>query len=202
MSSVDIAAVILADGKNSRIKQEKSLLKFGNLHLIEAQIALLSPILSQIYIVTSKLPIMRKLPQYRSFQDQFKNCGPLAGIHTALLHCETESVFVFACDMPNLNRKLIEKQLMEYQNSTCDAFVPRHLEGIEPLHAIYSKSCLDSIENNLQQKLCSVRSFYERINVRYFEVDEQQIEYFHNINTHHDLQQAANYLNCKVSNPL
>lgn len=197
-----IAAVILADGHNTRLQQEKSLLKLGNLHLIETQIELLSDIFSQLYVVTSKTVLKQKLPHIPTISDQYRNCGPLGGIHAALLHCEAESVFVFACDMPNLSRELIEKQITEYRKSTCDALVPLHSEGLEPLHAIYAKSCLFPIESNLKQNLCSVRSFYERIQVRYLDLNAEWIKNFYNINTHHDLRKAEIYLNCKVSNPL
>ena len=197
-----ISAAILADGRNSRIKQEKSLLKFGNLHLIETQLELLSKIFADIAIVTSKEILHRLLPDFPKIEDKFKQCGPLAGIHTALLHSEAESVFIFACDMPNLSRELIELQMEEYGKKICDALVPRHREGIEPLHAIYAKSCLFPIENNLKQNLCSVRSFYDRINVRFLAVTDNRIKNFHNINTHHDLREAESYLNCKVSNPV
>lgn len=197
-----ISAAILADGRNSRIQREKSLLKFGNLHLIETQLELLSEIFDDITIVTSKEILQRLLPGVPKIQDIFKHCGPLAGIHTALLHSEAESVFIFACDMPNLSRELIKLQIEEYGKSACDALLPRHREGIEPLHAIYAKSCLFPIENNLKQNLCSVRSFYDRINVRFLDVTDSQIKNFHNINTHHDLQEAESYLNCRVSNPV
>lgn len=197
-----ISAAILADGRNSRIQQEKSLLKLGNLHLIEAQIEILDRIFSDIHIVTSKPILQQKLPQIPKIQDKYHNCGPLGGIHTALLHCEAESVFIFACDMPNLNGELIELQLEKYRKTACDALVPRHREGIEPLHAIYAKSCLFPIESNLRRNECSVRSFYEKIKLRFWNVSEKNIEYFYNINTHHDLQKAQIYLNCKVSNPL
>lgn len=197
----DIAAVILADGKNSRIKQEKSLLKIGDLSLIEAQIKLLSTIFSKLYIVTSKPALKHKLPNIPQIQDYYKNCGPLGGIHSALLHSELDNVFIFACDMPNLSSELIRWQIDKYRSISCDALVPYHRDGIEPLHSIYARSCLFPIESNLKQNLCSVRSFYKRINVRFLDVADEQILHFHNINTHNDLQEAEKYLNSKVLYP-
>lgn len=193
----DMAAVILADGRNSRIQQEKSLLKFGNLHLIESQLEVLSAIFSQIYIATSKAILQQKLPHIPKIQDQYLNCGPLGGIHTALLNCKTASVFIFACDMPNLNSELIEFQIEKYQEITCDALIPKHREGIEPLHAIYAKSCLFPIENNLRRNLCSVRSFYEKINVSFLEIEKNKIKYFYNINTQKDFSKVNSYLSSK-----
>jgi molybdopterin-guanine dinucleotide biosynthesis protein A len=198
----DMAAVILADGRNSRIQQEKSLLKFGNLYLIESQVEVLSSIFSQIYIATSKAVLQQKLPHIPKIQDQYLNCGPLGGIHTALLNSKADSVFVFACDMPNLNRKLIEFQIEEYQKITCDALIPRHREGIEPLHAIYAKACLFPIEYNLRRNLCSVRSFYEKINVNFLQIEKNKIKYFYNINTHQDFCRASSYLSSKKSYPV
>jgi molybdopterin-guanine dinucleotide biosynthesis protein A len=199
---MNISAAILADGQNSRIKMEKSLIKFGDIHLIEKQVNLLNRIFSRIIIVTSKSVIKEKLTDLTYVQDQFPQCGPLGGIHSALLNCTDQAVFVFACDMPNLRLDIIQKQIEFYKSKPCDALVPRHCEGIEPLHAIYARTCLFAIENNLRNRIFSVRSFYDQINMQYIPVDPENIRYYHNINTHNDLQKAENYLNCKVSNPL
>jgi molybdenum cofactor guanylyltransferase len=195
--TVDMAAVILADGRNSRIQQEKSLLKFGNLHLIESQLEVLSAIFSQIYIATSKAILQQKLPHIPKIQDQYLNCGPLGGIHAALLNSKTDSVFIFACDMPNLNSELIKSQIKKYHEITCDALIPKHRQGIEPLHAIYAKSCLFPIEKNLRRNLCSVRSFYEKINVSFLKIEEDKINSFYNINTHQDFYRASSFIGSK-----
>ena len=184
----DISAVILAGGKNSRIQQEKSLIKIKGNHIIDKQVKLLENIFENIIIVTNKEEIKRKFSNLKIVEDEFKNCGPLGGIHTSLKNSDTEAIFVFACDMPCLNPSIILQQIAIYRSTTCDILVPRHDEGIEPLHAIYSKTNLPYLEKCLNADRYSVRSFYSKVNAKYFELEKIYINCFYNINTYADLK--------------
>jgi len=191
MKIKDISVVILAGGKNSRIKKEKSLLKINGDHLIDKQVQLLSNIFENIIIVTSKDEIKRKFPDLLIVEDEFKNCGPLGGIHTAMKHASTSSIFVFACDMPNLTNSIILQQVATFRNTTCDILVPRHEEGIEPLHAIYSNTNLPFLEKCLVAGRYSVRSFYNQVNAGYLDLEAKHINGFFNINTYADLKKIV-----------
>ncbi len=102
-------------------------------------------------------------------------------------HSKTEAVFVFACDMPYLESSAILRQIAAFQNTSCEVMVPRHTDGIEPLHAIYSRSNLPYLEECLQTGRYSVRSFYGRTKARYFDIEDTSC--FLNINTFNDLKQ-------------
>ncbi len=184
----DITAVILAGGNNSRIQQEKSLIKIQGNHLIDKQVVLLESIFENIIISTSKETLRSKFPNLQIVEDEFINCGPLGGIHAAMKHSQTEAVFVFACDMPYLEASIIHRQIAVYRNTDVDILVPQHEEGIEPLHAIYSKANLPYLEECLTSGRYSVRSFYSRSNAGYLDFEKEYIKYFFNINTHTDLQ--------------
>ena len=97
---------------------------------------------------------------------------------------------VFACDMPNLSPILINSEINEFHKfaGKFQALVPKHFEGIEPLHAIYSKSVLKNIEENLLAGIYSVRSFYEKINIKYWEVEDKFVCNFINVNCPEDLE--------------
>jgi len=184
----EITAVVLAGGKGSRINRDKTLLKVGNLLLLEKTTALLKEMFAEVIIVVAGDFVRKNFTDYKIVTDEFQNCGPLAGIHIALKNAAEKAIFVFACDMPNLNSEIIQRQLLTFENSRFDAIVPKHNEGIEPLHAIYAKSCLPAIEKNLKQKNYSVRSFFREIKVGYLEFGISEIKYFFNINTEHDLK--------------
>ena len=64
------------------------------------------------------------------------------------------------------------------------------------------KDCLPQIEEKLKNNYCSIRGFYKKINLKYFNVEETKIEYFFNINTQHDLirYEINNYRLKKASN--
>ena len=183
----DITAVILAGGKNSRLQVEKSLLTIDGCHLIDRQVMLLKEIFEKIIIVSSKIEIKHKFPDLKIVEDKFKDCGPLGGIHAAMQEADTNSIFVFACDMPFLNKKTIHKQIAVFQNSNIQILVPRNSNGIEPLHAIYSVSNIKQLENCLNTKRFSVRSFYEKSKTSYIDFNDSHRKDFYNINTAKDL---------------
>jgi molybdopterin-guanine dinucleotide biosynthesis protein A len=181
-----ITAVILADGKCARFGTEKSLILVENQPLFSRNIQLLSNIFSQVMMVTSKPALIKSYPQIQAAEDIFKQCGPLGGIHAALTNIKTDYAFVFACDMPYLNQELIELQAFSFLSANCDVFVPKHEQGIEPLHAIYSKNCLSFIAGQLERKVCPIREFYSEVDTKYFEVPLHLTQSFFNINTLHD----------------
>jgi molybdopterin-guanine dinucleotide biosynthesis protein A len=188
MKIKNITAVILAGGKNTRIQQEKSLIKIQGNHLIDKQVKLLKSIFETIIISTGKEALKSKFPTLQTVEDEYVDCGPLGGIQAAMKHAQTEAVFVFACDMPCLDVNVILRQIEVYRNSNVDILVPKHAEGIEPLHAIYSRANLPFLEECLQNGRYSVRSFYAKSNASYLHFEPEYINNFFNINTQRDLQ--------------
>ena len=191
MKIKNITAVILAGGKNTRIQREKSLIKIQGDHLIDKQVTLLESIFENIIISTSKEAIISKFPSLQIVKDEYLHCGPLGGIHAAMKHAQTDAVFVFACDMPNLDANVILRQIEAYRDSNVDILVPKHAEGIEPLHAIYSRSNLPFLEECLNAGNYSVRSFYARSSAGFLDFDTRYINNFYNINTQRDLQKIV-----------
>ncbi len=96
--------------------------------------------------------------------------------------------------MPFLNTELL--RYMIELSPDFDAVVPRLEEGmVEPLHAIYSKSCLGSIKTQLECNQLRVNFFLDTVCVRYVEraecqrLDPQLLSFF-NVNYQADLDQA------------
>jgi len=196
-----ITAAILAGGKNKRIATEKSLLQISNVVLIDKIVGLLENIFPELIIITGKESLKKRFPEHKTVDDYYKNCGPLAGIHAALKTASSDAVFVFACDMPNLNSGLIRNMSDYYinQKDTPKLLVPRHKEGYEPLHALYNLSLLPLIEKQLSQQNNKISSFYSLIGTEYYDVPDNYIPIFYNINTKEDLlklsqTQQASYL--------
>jgi molybdopterin-guanine dinucleotide biosynthesis protein A len=89
--------------------------------------------------------------------DRFPGCGPLAGIHAALLASRHPHVFVAACDMPGLDPDVIRFLLARI--GTADAVVPCWEGDVEPLHAVYAARCLPAIEASLRAGRHALRDF-------------------------------------------
>ena len=184
-----LSAAILAGGLNSRIAVEKSLLKFGDSTLIGRNLTLLNSLFSETIIVTDKKSIRERYPQNVFCSDFYSGCGPLSGIHSALKTASEDAVFVFACDMPNLNPELINDMMSFYsQQEQCKILVPCHSRGYEPLHAIYHRDCLKTIEDHLAIKALKITSVFKILNVTEYSVPSERCNTFFNINTRDDLQ--------------
>ncbi|MBI2850110.1 MAG: molybdenum cofactor guanylyltransferase [Chloroflexi bacterium] len=187
--------IILAGGKNLRLGKIKALQTIGGKSLVERAIERLRPIVSQIFIVTSaERAGLLDAGEAKILTDLYPGHGPLGGIYTGLAAAQTSHGIVVACDMPFLNTKLLGHMLAIAADF--DAVVPRVDGGmIEPLHAVYSRKCLDKMKARLDNKQLSVESFIKTLNVRYIDPEESQqfdprLLSFFNINYQADLERA------------
>ncbi len=189
-------AIILAGGRNRRLGRNKALEIIGGKALIERVVERLDPLTSQILIVTSReqsdLPAAGKA---EILVDIYPGKGPLGGIYTGLLASQSSRSIVVACDMPFINTALL-RYMIELSRGFY-AVIPRLGEGMmEPLHAIYSKSCLGNMKTQLERNQLDTYSILNTVRVRYVEraecqrFDPQLLSFF-NINCQSDLDQAV-----------
>ena len=130
--------------------------------------------------------------------------GPLGGIHAALKASSEDAIFVFAGDMPFLDKEIISDQINEFNKRQYDVLIPEVDLFIEPLHAIYRKSTLNHLERFLfEGKSRAVRDFLSEVNVGYLQMpktDKTEIA-FANINSPSDLAKI-NLKSSLVLNPM
>ena len=185
-----VTVAIMAGGQSSRMGRDKSFVLFEGQPLIERVRDCVTDLGDELILITNKpaeyahlgLPI---------YGDVIPDCGPLGGIYTAVHHASYPHTLVVACDMPWLNRGLL--QYMISLRETADIVVPRWENFPEPLHAVYGKACLPAMYEKLQAQQLKITGFFGRMSVRF--VDREEIERwdedgrsFTNINTPHDLQ--------------
>lgn len=185
----DITGVILAGGRSTRMGRDKALLQFQGKPFIQHVADTLRSVFNEVIIVSDHgeryafldLPI---------FDDRFKSCGPLGGIHSALIHVKTVAVFVLSCDLPLVGREIIQRVL----DSSMDCgIVVVSCEGrIQPLCGYYHRSCLGSLKEHLAHGQFRVLTFLEDENAFIISVDELTpngtISPLMNVNTLEDYQ--------------
>ena len=195
MQDMKVTAIILAGGKNLRLGRPKATEIISGKSIVERVIERLSPLAGQMLIVTgSERTDLPGTGDAQFLTDLYPGYGPLGGIYTGLAASRASHSIVVACDMPFLNTKLLG--YMIEQAGDFDAVVPR-LDGgmIEPLHAVYSRSCLERMKTQLDNKQLSIRDVIKTLNVRYLEPSESQqldpkLLSFFNINYQADLERA------------
>jgi molybdopterin-guanine dinucleotide biosynthesis protein A len=193
-SEKGITTVVMAGGKSSRMGTDKAFVPLLGKPLIEHVLERIGGIGQEEIIITNQPEDYEHLNR-PMFQDIIPKSGPLGGLHTALVHANYPYILVTACDMPWLNRSLLE--YMVSLRHRAQAIVPRWHDFPEPLHAVYSKSCLVPIEEQLTSGSFKMISFYEDIEVHFLDEDEiarfdPQGRSFSNINTPDDLARADN----------
>jgi molybdopterin-guanine dinucleotide biosynthesis protein A len=89
----------------------------------------------------------------------------------------------------------IKKAVVQYlikNTEGYDVIAPRTIDGLQPLHAIYSKKCLIPIKNILEKGNYKIIDFYDMVNIKIIEEDDFHSldplrESFINVNTPEEL---------------
>lgn len=180
-----VTGVILAGGKSSRMGSDKALLPYCGGRFIEAIIRQLSELFIEVLVVTNSPEQYSFLP-CRKVADIFPGFGVLAGLHSGLYHSNSEHVFAVACDMPYLNSALIRRLVsLRWSN---DVVIPESGKGVEPLHALYSRRCLEPMTAAMAGGARRIISFFPEVRVRTFSRSDVAMfdpayDSFRNINT-------------------
>ena len=186
----------MAGGQSKRLGRNKAIEPIGQEVLIERVINRLSQVTSETIVVVADDSKVADLPLpswVRTASDLYPGSGSLGGIFTGLTFARGRLGVVTACDMPFINIALV--RFMVDLISDYDAVVPIVDGRPEPLHAVYSKTCLDAIEQQLGKGLLKIAGFFDLVNVAF--VGEEHIRAldpdllsFFNINTQEDLDKA------------
>ncbi len=191
-----MTGLILAGGKSKRMGQEKALLPLGNKTLIERVADALGCVCDPIIIVTNT-PSNYSFLGLEMVGDLIVGHGALSGIHAGLFFSPTPRAFVIGCDMPLVNPALV-RLLME-QKAKWDVIVPSVGEFLEPLHAVYSKRCLPTMEKFLLSGGRRILDLYPKLKVlRVSEAELRKVDpellSFSNVNTPDDLSKVEGLL--------
>jgi molybdopterin-guanine dinucleotide biosynthesis protein A len=193
---LETSCIVLAGGKSLRLGYDKVLEIIGNTSLLERVISRVSLLSSEVIIVTANEPTNFELvdyPKLRILCDIYPGKGPIGGIYTGLVTSTSFYNLVVASDMPFLNQALL--RYMTQLSANFDLVVPRVGNLVEPLHAVYTKKCLATIEQMIKQDKLSVNQLFHLVKTRYVETEEierfdpKHLSFF-NINTKADLKRA------------
>lgn len=191
-----VTSIVLAGGKSFRMGGCKAMEILHGKSLLECVIEQLKLLSSRVLIVTSQDQAnLLHTSEAEVVVDVYSGKGPLAGIYTGLLTSNSTYNIVVACDMPFLKVELLRYMLELSQGF--DAVIPRlGEEKIEPLHAVYSRSCLNTIRTELEHNRLKISYMLDNLCVRYIErvecqrFDPQLLTFF-NINSLSDMEQAT-----------
>ena len=128
----------------------KSLLKIGELTIIERVRDLMKSLFNEVILITND-PADYKFLSIPIFEDLFKHKGPLAGIHSGLINSSSENNFIISCDLPFITVEMI-KYIVDFK--TDKLITVAKADGyIQQLAGKYSKECVYEAEKILNEQL-------------------------------------------------
>ena len=155
-----VTGVILAGGESRRMGSDKSLLPLTGARFIDHVYRSMAELFNEVIIVTNSPGLYKEIP-CRKVPDIYYAQGALAGLHSGLLHAKSDKIFVVACDMPFITPAVV-KEICAHGDEG-DVVIPYSSNGHEPLHALYTKSCLPAMEEVLDNGVKRIIKFFDKV---------------------------------------
>jgi molybdopterin-guanine dinucleotide biosynthesis protein A len=163
-------AVILAGGRSRRMGRDKLTLPYGNETLLQRAARIYSGYFDKLYLSVGDSAKYADTDIER-IEDLFRDCGPMAGLHAALLKTNAAGVFLIAADLPFANP--MAARFITERGRGRDACILKTDDGhCEPLFGYYAKSMLSHAQKALEAGIYSMTALYRHADVRFVSVAE------------------------------
>jgi molybdopterin-guanine dinucleotide biosynthesis protein A len=137
---------------------DKAVLRVSGSTLLERAVADLESIAAETLLACG--PSARYAELGRPLvTDRHADGGPLAGIEAALARARTEWLAVLACDMPRADPRVLLAVLERAEKEDLDGCFLETANGVEPLCAVYRRTCLASMSTALASGERKITSF-------------------------------------------
>jgi molybdopterin-guanine dinucleotide biosynthesis protein A len=196
-SQITTGAAILAGGQSRRLGTNKALLRLraDGPTIIELVVTRIMDSGIESPLLITNTPDEYAFLGLKTLPDDIPGAGPLGGIVTALSHSPHDRVLVVGCDLPFLSPALL--RYMATLPNRGAAIVPRWhdyagQERLEPLHSIYSKSCIEAIRKEIASGNLKLTDFLQTIRTTFIDEStlkryDPDLSSFCNINTPEEL---------------
>jgi molybdenum cofactor guanylyltransferase len=190
--AVNIACAILAGGRSIRMGKDKAVLTLGDRSLINHVYDKARRVFDRVIILSNHHNHFEEIDA-PVLPDVLPIKGSIVGVVSALIYTSAPYVCVLACDMPNLSEQALAYMANEVHGE--DVIIPRTVYGYEPLHAIYSRSCISPFLTSIGRNRLKVGSVFPYVSVRELRDEAPFLQdgrlVFTNINTQEDLLAAS-----------
>jgi len=191
---VGITGVVLAGGLSTRLGHDKAVIRLHGEQgpdLLVRTAALLEPLVDEVWI--SCRPGRCVTGPYLRIYDEVQGLGPFGGVMTALRAAQGP-VLVLSCDLPFMERtlleRLLERRVARHPEALMTTFRQEETGFIESLVAVYEYACLPFFEDALTDgvhKLSRVIPAERREDIVY--TQNEALPFF-NVNYPADLEMA------------
>ncbi|RUT33339.1 molybdenum cofactor guanylyltransferase [Paenibacillus zeisoli] len=179
---MNVTGIVIAGGRSSRMGRNKALLPIGGLPLIERLVREMEQITDRLIIISNDEAPYRYLGK-EIIPDLYKQAGPLAGIHAGLSASESSWNLITACDMPFVNKAALHRLRLEAEticaieqelssSEPTEAVIPRNLDGVLPLLAVYNRSVLPDLDAALREEQLRLIPWTQTLRAAYIPASE------------------------------
>lgn len=198
--STDVTGVVLAGGKSRRMGRDKRFLEVGGQALLERVCDVVASLFTECLLSVAEPTSELEAMGHRLVFDEIPDCASLGGLYTGLLSATYSRIFVVACDMPFITHTSIQRFLDLSQDY--DVVMAQLATGLQPMHAVYSKACLPSIQRMMKDRVLKIQMLAQTPSLRTRILNEKEVATsqedllpFFNINTPMDLEMARKLCN-------
>jgi len=193
----NVTAFVLAGGKSSRMGADKAFLELDGRTLLARALEVAGAVASAVLIVGEQ-------SKFASFgtvvSDIHPGCGPLGGIHAALINSATDFNLMLAVDLPFIRPQFLRYLLSEAVRSNAVVTVPRRGGVFQPLCAVYRNEFAELAESALLAGHYKIGALFREVKLRVIEEPELAgagfgVEIFRNLNTPEEWEEAKKTLN-------
>jgi len=172
--------VILAGGKSRRMGRDKALLPFGDAPTLTHYLyERLSPLFSHLYVSAKSDKFGGAFPMI--YDRDATTFSPLNALTTILETLPFERIFIVSVDTPLIDRSIINR-LYEHDTPDYQALVASIQDKRQPLCALYKRTALPKMRDQLQSNHHTLRALLDRLRVCDVTFDASYAERFINLN--------------------
>ena len=201
MNDNNILAVVLAGGQSKRFGEDKNQAKLGNTTLLEHVLAKVTKKFEKTLIISNQNLNIKTKSSITIVSDCIKgNLGPLVGVLTSMKwikknHKQYQWVATFPSDTPFFDTSIIEKYKSKINLNESLLYFVKSNQKRHNIFGLWSVKLKDTLENDLvDNNYRKVEGWADKIGVKIINIKTDKLDYFFNINTKTDLEQANKLL--------
>ena len=170
----DISGVVLAGGKSKRMGTDKRYLSVHGKPLLDRVLSVLLDVFPEVMLVLAEEDVPRRDERIRIVTDLVPGCATVGGLYTGLSCSRYPRVFVVACDMPFINPAVIE--LFSQKGEATDIVLAQLVNGLQPLHGLYSKTCLPVLREMIDARELRLQNIADKQGLAVHRIPESEIK--------------------------
>lgn len=179
---------------------DKRLIEVAGRTLFARALGVLDEVFDQVLISFADPHTSVPVAGHRVVYDLVPDCATLGGLYSALTVVETDWIFALACDMPLVDRAVVDR-LVRRCTGAADYILPVLSAGPQPMHACYRKTCLPSFKRMVEARELRLQTLMDDRTLHGIQVSEADLTPFDpylrsflNVNTPADLEMVRKLL--------